>query len=206
VAVIATLSRLDSPHLENAVPLLLWPTRSPEESSTVSMLSCTTRRICRCRCGYAGRAAQRRAFGTCWWTRHPVCNRRPRVGPRRFARLIDDALDAACAAARFLRPTIVVERGRAISARWRHPLSGRLGEVATRRAYGRRGATCRCRSTSIPGDCSQRRASAYHHSMSSTYNMVGRPLLVAVEDGRTCRQWLPSICARRVRSRPSRRC
>jgi hypothetical protein len=29
--------------------------------------------------------------------------------------------------------------------------------------------------------------------MPSTYNMVGRPLLVAVKDGRTCRQWLPSI-------------
>ena len=26
---------------------------------------------------------------------------------------------------------------------------------------------------------------AYHHSMASTYNMVGRPPLVAVKDGRT---------------------
>jgi diaminopimelate decarboxylase len=46
---------------------------------------------------------------------------------------IDDALDASCAAERFSRPTIVVEPGRAISARWRHALSGPVGAVTTRR-------------------------------------------------------------------------
>lgn len=39
------------------------------------------------------------------------------LDPAVLARTIDDALDAACAAERFLRPRIVVEPGRAISAR-----------------------------------------------------------------------------------------
>jgi diaminopimelate decarboxylase len=147
---------------------------------------------------------------------------------------IDDALDASCAAERFPRPTIVVEPGRAISARagitlyrvlWvqsrpggrvivmvdgglsdnprpspddarytialanRHPITptqpmtviGRHSESNDEIA----------RDVPLPADLhagdllAVACTGAYHHSMASTYNMVGRPPLVAVKDGRT---------------------
>jgi diaminopimelate decarboxylase len=146
---------------------------------------------------------------------------------------IDDALDASCAAERFPRPTIVVEPGRAISARagitlyrvlWvqtqpggraivvvdgglsdnprvaphdarytialanRHPMTATqpMTVVGRHRESGDEIA----RDVPLPADL---RAGdllavpctgAYHHSMASTYNMVGRPPLVAVKDGR----------------------
>jgi diaminopimelate decarboxylase len=52
---------------------------------------------------------------------------------------IDDALDVCCAAERFPRPTIVLEPGRAISARGYHALPGPVGTVATRRPRHRNG-------------------------------------------------------------------
>jgi diaminopimelate decarboxylase len=147
---------------------------------------------------------------------------------------IDDALDASCAAERFPRPTIVVEPGRAISARagitlyrvlWvqsqpggraivmvdgglsdnprpalydarytialanRHPITptqpmtviGRHSESNDEIA----------RDVPLPADLhagdllAVACTGAYHHSMASTYNMVGRPPLVAAKDGRT---------------------
>jgi diaminopimelate decarboxylase len=147
---------------------------------------------------------------------------------------IDDALDASCAAERFPRPTIVVEPGRAISARagitlyrvlWvqsqpggraivmvdgglsdnprfalhdagytialanRHPVTptqpmtviGRHSESNDEIA----------RDVPLPADLhagdllAVACTGAYHHSMASTYNMMGRPPLVAVKDGRT---------------------
>jgi diaminopimelate decarboxylase len=47
----------------------------------------------------------------------PYVSGDPELDPRALSDLIDDALDAACAAERFPRPRIVVEPGRAISAR-----------------------------------------------------------------------------------------
>jgi diaminopimelate decarboxylase len=147
---------------------------------------------------------------------------------------IDDALDSSCAAEHFPRPTIVVEPGRAISARagitlyrvlWvqsrpsgraivmvdgglsdnprpalydarytvalanRHPITptqpmmviGRHSESNSEIA----------RDVPLPADLhagdllAVACTGAYHHSMASTYNMVGRPPLVAVKDGRT---------------------
>jgi diaminopimelate decarboxylase len=146
---------------------------------------------------------------------------------------VDDALDASCQAERFPRPTIVVEPGRAISARagitlyrvlWvqtqpggraivvvdgglsdnprvaphdarytialanRHPMTATqpMTVVGRHRESGDEIA----RDVPLPADL---RAGdllavpctgAYHHSMASTYNMVGRPPLVAVKDGR----------------------
>jgi diaminopimelate decarboxylase len=52
---------------------------------------------------------------------------------------IDDGLNASCAAGRSPRPTIVVEPGRAISARRYHALSGPLGAVTMQRPRHRRG-------------------------------------------------------------------
>jgi diaminopimelate decarboxylase len=147
---------------------------------------------------------------------------------------IDDALDASCAAARFPRPTIVVEPGRAISARagvtpyrvlWvqsqpgdrtivvvdgglsDNPRGARYDARYTIALANRHSMTATqpmtvvgrhresgdeiARDVPLPADlhagdllalaCS----GAYHHSMASTYNMVGRPPLVAVKDGRT---------------------
>lgn len=150
-----------------------------------------------------------------------------------LAGVIDEALEAACAAERFPRPRIVVEPGRAISARAgvtlyrviavksqpggrtfvavdggmsdnprvalydakytvvlanRHP----LGATQPMTVVGRH-----CESgdeiardvllpTDLhPGDLlAVACTGAYHHSMASSYNMVGRPPIVAVGNGR----------------------
>jgi diaminopimelate decarboxylase len=146
---------------------------------------------------------------------------------------IDDALDASCAAARFPRPIIVVEPGRAISARAGITLyrilsvqsqPGGRGVVVvdgglsdnprvalydasyTIALVNRHSMTATQPMTVVgrhcePGDEIARDVplpadlhagdllavactGAYHHSMASTYNMVGRPPLVAVKDGR----------------------
>jgi len=146
---------------------------------------------------------------------------------------IDDALDASCAAERFPRPTIVLEPGRAISARagitlyrvlWvqsqpdgraivmvdgglrdnpqvalrdaRHPiaLANRHSMTPTQpmTVVGRHRESDDAIARDIPlptdlhaGDLlAMACTGAYHHSMASTYNMVGRPPLVAVKDGR----------------------
>jgi diaminopimelate decarboxylase len=147
---------------------------------------------------------------------------------------IDDALDASCAAERFPRPTIVVEPGRAISARAGITLyrvlsvqsqpGGRtvvvvdggmsdnprvaLHEARYTIAIANRhsmtatqpmtivGRHCEsgdeiARDVALPADLhagdllAVACTGAYHHSMGSTYNMVGRPPLVAVKDGLT---------------------
>ena len=146
---------------------------------------------------------------------------------------IDDALDASCAAERFPRPTIVVEPGRAISARAGVTLyrvlrvqpqpggrttvvvDGGLGDnprvvpydaVYTVALANRHSMTATrpmtvvgrhcesgdeiARDVGLPADIhagdllAVACTGAYHHSMASTYNMVGRPPLVAVKDGR----------------------
>ena len=146
---------------------------------------------------------------------------------------IDDALDASCAAERFPRPTIVVEPGRAISARagvtlhrvlWVQSqpgerdivvVDGGLGDNPRIALYGAGctvalanrhpmtptepmtvvGRHCDsgdeiARDVPLPADLhpgdllAVACTGAYHHSMASTYNMVGRPPLVAVKDGR----------------------
>jgi len=147
---------------------------------------------------------------------------------------IDDALDASCAAERFPRPTIVVEPGRAISARagvslyrvlWvqsppgeraivvvdgglsdnprvarydarysialanRHPMTATQPMTVVGR-HGESGDEIAC-DISLPSDLragdllAVACTGAYHHSMASTYNMVGRPPLVAVKDRRS---------------------
>jgi len=147
---------------------------------------------------------------------------------------IDDALDASCAAERFPRPTIVVEPGRAISARagvslyrvlWvqsppgeraivvvdgglsdnprvarydarysialanRHPMTATQPMTVVGR-HGESGDEI-ARDISLPSDLragdllAVACTGAYHHSMASTYNMVGRPPLVAVKDRRS---------------------
>jgi diaminopimelate decarboxylase len=147
---------------------------------------------------------------------------------------IDDALDASCAAERFPRPTIVVEPGRAISARagitlyrvlWvqsqtggrtivvvdgglsdnprpalsdpnytvalanRHPITATRPMTVVGRQYESGDEIAR--DVPLPADLragdllAVACTGAYHHSMASTYNMVGRPPLVAVKDGRT---------------------
>jgi diaminopimelate decarboxylase len=146
---------------------------------------------------------------------------------------IDDALDASCAAERFPRPTIVVEPGRAISARagitlyrvlWvrsqpagrstvvvdgglgdnprvaldharysvalanRHPVTPTRPTTVVGRSYDS-GDEIAC-DVPLPDDLhpgdllAVACTGAYHHSVASTYNMVARPPLVAVKDGR----------------------
>jgi diaminopimelate decarboxylase len=147
---------------------------------------------------------------------------------------IDDALDASCADARFPRPTIVIEPGRAISARagitlyrvlWVQQQPGGRAVVvvdgavrdnsraaladtgysvalANRRpctptqpmtVVGRNrefGDEIACGVT-LPEDLraddllAVACTGAYHHSMASTHNMVGRPPVVAVKNGRS---------------------
>ena len=146
---------------------------------------------------------------------------------------VDDALDASCAAERFPRPTVVVEPGRAISARagvtlyrvlWVQSQSGgrtivvvdgglsdnprvALDDASYTIALANRhsmtatqpmtvvGRHCEsgdeiARDVPLPADLhagdllAVACTGAYHHSMASTYNMVGRPPLVAVKDGR----------------------
>ena len=145
---------------------------------------------------------------------------------------VDDALDAACAAERFPRPTIVVEPGRALIARAgvtlyrvqsvkvrpggrtfvavdggmsdnprvalyganytatlanRHPLgpSRKMTIVGRHCESGDEIVRDAELPTDIhPGDLiAVACTGAYHHSMASTYNLVGRPPLVAVRDG-----------------------
>lgn len=151
-----------------------------------------------------------------------------------LAGTVDEAVDTACAAERFPRPRLVVEPGRAISARAgvtlyrvagvktqpggrtfvavdggmsdnprvalygakytvalanRHPLGPRMLVTVV-------GRHCEAgdeliRDVELPADIhagdllAVATTGAYHHSMASTYNMVGRPPLVSVRDGRT---------------------
>jgi diaminopimelate decarboxylase len=157
----------------------------------------------------------------------------PELNIDELARVIDDALDAACAAERFPRPVIVVEPGRAISARAGVTLyrvcavktqpggrtfvavDGGMSDnprvslygakytvaLANRHSLGPRqrvtvaGRHCEAgdeiaRDVELPVDLhpgdllAVACAGAYHHSMASNYNMVCRPPLVAVADGR----------------------
>lgn len=150
-----------------------------------------------------------------------------------LARVIDDALDEACAAEHFPRPTIVVEPGRALSGRAGVTLyrvcsvktqpggrtfvavDGGMSDnprvalygarytvtLASRRPTGARqcvtvaGRHCEAgdeiaRDVELPADLhpgdvlAVACTGAYHHSMASNYNMVGRPPVVAVKDGR----------------------
>ncbi|WP_068188292.1 diaminopimelate decarboxylase [Mycobacterium sp. UM_CSW] len=150
-----------------------------------------------------------------------------------LSRVIEDALDEACAAEHFPRPRIVVEPGRAISGRAgvtlyrvcsvktqpggrtfvavdggmsdnprvslygaqytvtlanRHPLGARLRVTVA-------GRHCEAgdeiaRDIELPADVhpgdllAVACTGAYHHSMASNYNLVGRPPLVAVNEGR----------------------
>jgi diaminopimelate decarboxylase len=147
---------------------------------------------------------------------------------------VDDALDASCAAERFPRPTLVVEPGRAISARagvtlyrvlWvqsqpggrtlvvvdggltdtpRVPLNDDSYTVAVANRHPDTptqpmtvvGRQCDsgdeiARDVRLPADLhagdllAVACTGAYHHSMASTYNMVGRPPMVALKDGRS---------------------
>lgn len=150
-----------------------------------------------------------------------------------LGRVIEDAVDEACAAEHFPRPTIVVEPGRAISGRagvtlYRvcsvktRPLGrtfvavdGGMSDnprvslygaqytvaLANRHPVGPKqrvtiaGRHCEAgdeiaRDVELPADLhpgdvlAVACTGAYHHSMASNYNMVGRPPLVAVKDGR----------------------
>lgn len=150
-----------------------------------------------------------------------------------LAAAIEDALDEACAAEHFPRPVIVVEPGRAISARAgvtlyrvcsvktrpggrtfvavdggmsdnprvalygaqytvalanRHPLVSRqLVTVAGRHceAGDEIARDVELPTDMRPGDLlAVAGTGAYHHSMASTYNLVGRPPLVSVGRGR----------------------
>ena len=150
-----------------------------------------------------------------------------------LARVIEDALDEACAAEHFPRPTVVVEPGRAISGRAGVTLyrvcsvktqpggrtfvavDGGMSDnprvslygaqytvtLANRHSLGARrrvtvaGRHCEAgdeiaRDIELPADVhpgdllAVACTGAYHHSMASNYNMVGRPPLVAVKDGR----------------------
>jgi diaminopimelate decarboxylase len=150
-----------------------------------------------------------------------------------LARVIEDALDEACAAEHFPRPTIVVEPGRAISGRAgvtlyrvcsvktqpggrtfvsvdggmsdnprvslygaqytvtlanRHPLGAKQRVTVAGRhceAGDEIARDIELPADAHPGDLlAVACTGAYHHSMASNYNMVGRPPLVAVKDGR----------------------
>ncbi len=150
-----------------------------------------------------------------------------------LARVIEDALDEACAAEHFPRPTVVVEPGRAISGRAGVTLyrvcsvktqpggrtfvavDGGMSDNPRVSLYGARytvalanrhsmaakqvvtvaGRHCEAgdeiaRDIELPADVhpgdllAVACTGAYHHSMASNYNMVGRPPLVAVNKGR----------------------
>jgi diaminopimelate decarboxylase len=157
----------------------------------------------------------------------------PELDLRSLSAEIDDALDESCAAEHFPRPTIVVEPGRAISARAGVTVY-RVVSLKTRQAgrtfvavdggmsdnprvalYGAKysvalanrhapgpvkrvtivGRHCEAgdelaRDVLLPADlhpgdllafaCT----GAYHHSMASSYNAVGRPPVVSVHHGR----------------------
>lgn len=146
-----------------------------------------------------------------------------------FARVLDNALDAACAAERFPRPRVMVEPGRAVSARAGVTLyrvlavktqpggrtfvtvDGGMSDNPRVALYGAQysvalanrhtvgptqtvtvaGRHCESGDELIrdatlpidvhPGDLlAVPVTGAYHHSMASAYNMVGRPPVVAV--------------------------
>jgi diaminopimelate decarboxylase len=146
---------------------------------------------------------------------------------------IDDALDAACAAEHYPRPVVVVEPGRAISARAgvtcyrvvsvKHQPGGRtfvavdggMNDNPRVALYGARytvavanrhplgptqpvtvvGRYCEAgdviaHDVALPADLhpgdllAVATTGAYHHSMASTFNAVGRPPIVTVRDGR----------------------
>ena len=163
----------------------------------------------------------------------PYVSGDPELKLRELASHVDEALDAACAAERFPRPTIVVEPGRALAARAGVTLY-RVHSVKTRPGgrtfvavdggmsdnprvalYGSRytaalanrhplgpsnpmtivGRHCESgdeivRDADLPADIhpgdliAVACTGAYHHSMASSYNLVGRPPLVAVRDGK----------------------
>jgi diaminopimelate decarboxylase len=151
---------------------------------------------------------------------------------QKLARVIDDALDQACATERFPRPKVAVEPGRAIAARAgvtcyrvvsvKHRPGGRtfvavdggMGDNPRVALYGARytvtvanrhplgptqtvtvvGRNCEAGDVVAndvqlpvdlhPGDLlAVACTGAYHHSMASTFNMVGRPPVLAVHDG-----------------------
>ncbi|MGZ4583281.1 MAG: diaminopimelate decarboxylase [Mycobacterium sp.] len=150
-----------------------------------------------------------------------------------LARVIEDALDEACAAEHFPRPSVVVEPGRAISGRAGVTLyrvcsvktqpggrtfvavDGGMSDNPRVSLYGARytvalanrhplglkqrvtvaGRHCEAgdeiaRDIELPADLhpgdllAVACTGAYHHSMASNYNMVGRPSVVGVRDGR----------------------
>ena len=151
-----------------------------------------------------------------------------------LANVIDTALTTACAAHRFPRPTVVIEPGRAISARAGVTLyrvltvksqpggrtfvavDGGMSDNPRVALYGAKytvvlanrhpvtptrpvtvvGRHCEAgdeiaRDVDLPTDLhpgdllAVACTGAYHHSMASNYNAVGRPPLVAVREGRT---------------------
>ncbi|MBV9318790.1 MAG: diaminopimelate decarboxylase [Mycobacterium sp.] len=157
----------------------------------------------------------------------------PELDLGKLADVIDDALDAACAAEQFPRPAIVVEPGRGISARAGVTLyqvsavktqaggrtfvtvDGGMSDNPRVALYGAKytvalanrhsmlprqrvtvaGRHCEAgdeiaRDVELPVDVhpgdllAVACTGAYHHSMASNYNMIGRPPLVAVKDGR----------------------
>jgi diaminopimelate decarboxylase len=157
----------------------------------------------------------------------------PELDLEELARVIDDALVTGCAAEQFPRPRMVVEPGRAISARAgvtvyevrdikvqpggrtfvavdggmsdnpRVSLYGAKYTVALanrhstapRHRFTVAGRHCEAgdviaRDVELPADLhpgdllAVACTGAYHHSMASNYNMVGRPPLVAVANGR----------------------
>ncbi|GAA4540175.1 diaminopimelate decarboxylase [Mycobacterium paraffinicum] len=150
-----------------------------------------------------------------------------------LARVIEDALDDACAAEHFPRPSVVVEPGRAISGRAGVTLyrvcsvktqsggrtfvavDGGMSDNPRVSLYGARytvalanrhplglkqrvtvaGRHCEAgdeiaRDIELPADLrpgdllAVACTGAYHHSMASNYNLVGRPAVVGVRDGR----------------------
>jgi diaminopimelate decarboxylase len=151
-----------------------------------------------------------------------------------FSDVVEDALDSACAAERFPRPKIVVEPGRAISARAGVTLyrvvsvkaqpggrtfvavDGGMSDNPRVALYGAKytvtlanrhslgptrvvtvaGRHCEsgdeiARDVELPADVhpgdllAVACTGAYHNSMASNYNMVGRPPIVAVRRGQT---------------------
>jgi diaminopimelate decarboxylase len=157
----------------------------------------------------------------------------PELDLAELADVIDDALDWACAAERFPRPRIVVEPGRAVSARAGVTLyrvaavksqaggrtfvavDGGMSDNPRVALYGAKytvalanrhslgplnivtvaGRHCEsgdeiARDIALPADVhpgdllAVACTGAYHHSMASNYNMVGRPPIVAVKGGR----------------------
>lgn len=157
----------------------------------------------------------------------------PELDLGELAAVVDDALDAACAAERFPRPVIVVEPGRGISARAGVTLyqvcavktqpgghtfvtvDGGMSDNPRVALYGAKhtvalanrhslaprqcvtvvGRHCEAgdeiaRDVAIPADLhpgdllAVACTGAYNYSMASNYNMVGRPPVVAVKDGR----------------------